>query len=165
MTVHHPSRRRLLQAGARGTAAVLLGAPAVAACTDRHTAPGPDPLDAVARLAAADAQLAVEISDTHPSLAAAAVAVAADRRAHAEAVRTELRRVSPTPAASSSAATPSSRPPLVPTDSADARRELDSALRAGQDQAAALVGAAPGHRAGLLASIAACCASHRAVLP
>lgn len=164
MTAHQPSRRRVLQAGARGVAAVLLGAPALAACTDQRAAPGPDPLEPVARLAAADARLAAEIADAHPSLAAAAAAVAADRRAHAEAVRTELRRVSPTPAASSTAVTPSSRPPVL-TESADARRELDAALRAGQDQAAALVGPAPGHRAGLLASIAACCASHLAVLP
>ncbi len=70
----------------------------------------------------------------------------------------------PTPSASSTAATPSSRPP-VPADSAAALRELDAALRAAQDQAATLVGSAPGYRAGLLASIAACCASHRAVLP
>lgn len=53
----------------------------------------------------------------------------------------------------------------MPTDSSAARDELDTALLSAQDQAATLVGPAAGHRAGLLASIAACCASHRAVLP
>ncbi|MPZ66094.1 MAG: hypothetical protein GEU83_11465 [Pseudonocardiaceae bacterium] len=154
----------MLDAGARGAAAVLLGAPALAACTDRQTPPAPDPLEPVARRAVADARLAATISNAHPSLAAAAAAVAADRRAHAAAVRAELRRVRPTPAPSSVAAAPPSSPP-VPTDTAAARGELAAALRAAQGQAATVVESAPGHRAGLLASIAACCASHRAVLP
>lgn len=142
---------------------MLLGAPVLAACTDQPP-PAPDPLEPVARRAAADARLAAAISNAHPSLAAAAASVAATRREHAAALRAELRRVRPTPPAGSTAPAPPSRP-AVPTDSSAARDELDAALLTAQDQAATLVGPAPGHRAGLLASIAACCASHRAVLP
>lgn len=164
MNAPRPSRRRVFDAAARGAAAALFAAPALTACTDRDAAPAPDPLEPVARRAAADARLAAAISAAHPTLASAAAAVAGDRRAHAASLRQELRRVRPTPAPSSTAAAPPSRPP-VPTESSAARDELDAALLAAQDQAAALVGPAPGHRAGLLASISACCASHRAVLP
>lgn len=164
MTAPRLDRRRVLGAGARGGAALLLGGAALASCTQRRAPRPPDPLEPVVRRAAADARLATAVAMTHPALAEAATALATDREAHAAAVRAELRRVRPTPATGTTPATPSGRPP-APTDPTTARRELDDALRAAQDEAAALVGAAPGHRAGLLSSIAACCASHRAVLP
>lgn len=166
MNAPRPTRRRVFDAAARGAvAAAFLTAPALAGCTDRNTAPTPDPLEPVARRAAADARLAAAISASHPTLAPAAAAVAGDRRAHAASLRQELHRVRATPVPpSSTAAAPPSRPP-VPAEASAARDELDAALLAAQTQAAALVGPAPGHRAGLLASISACCASHRAVLP
>lgn len=163
MSMPRLDRRRVLGAGARSGAALLLGGAALISCTQHRASPPPDPLEPVARRAAADARLATAIAAAHPSLAQAATAVAADRRAHATAVRAELRRVRPSPAPSPTSTTPPSRSP-APSGSAAARRELDGALRAAQDGAAALVRTAPGHRAGLLASIAACCASHRAVL-
>lgn len=163
MSASRPTRRRVLGAGARGSAAVLLGGAALVSCTQPRTPPQPDPLESVARHAAADVALATAIAAAHPALAEAATAVATDRRAHAEAVRGELRRVTPTPSPSSTPTVPADLP--VADDPAAARRELDGALRTAQHGAAVLVESAPGHRAGLLASIAACCASHLAVLP
>jgi len=170
----HPSRRRILAAGAT----LLVTAPAaLAACTGSARAPErPDPLEAPARRAETDTALAQAVAQiaaqagtqTHPDLATAARALAADRTAHAITLHAELRRVRPGPAASNAAplAAPTSIAPL-PTDPPDltgARASLTEAVRAAQDEAARLVMTLPGYRAALLASVAACCASHAAVL-
>jgi hypothetical protein len=54
--------------------------------------------------------------------------------------------------------------PADPPDLTGARASLTEAVRAAQDEAAGLVMTLPGYRAALLASVAACCASHAAVL-
>ncbi len=161
-------------------ATLLVAGPAVlAGCTGSALAPeSPDPLEAPARRAETDSALAqavaqmagqVAAAQTHPALATAAKALAADRMAHAITLRAELRRVRPEPASSSAtppaAPTSAALPPTDPSDLTGARASLIEAVRAAQDEAARLVMALPGYRAALLASVAACCASHAAVLP
>lgn len=158
--VPRPTRRQMLA----GTVGVLVTA-AVAgagACTGRPAEPpAPDPLRALVTAALADAELADAVAAAHPPLAAAAGAVAADRRAHALALDAEVTRATPSPTPSSTTA-PSAQ--VAPPDPAAATAALVAAVRAAQDQASALVTGLPRHRAGLVASVAACCASHLAVL-
>lgn len=152
------TRRRVL-------VALMLGGPALAACTPSPPAPPlPDPLAPVAARAEADVVLAEMVAADHPDLAAAATAIAADREQHAVALRNELRRARPGPSSSASPR-PSAAAVTPAPDVAAARASLLDALGDAREQVAALVGHAPGHRAALLASIAACCASHEAVLP
>jgi hypothetical protein len=160
-----PSRRQALAAGATTAALLLAGPAALAGCT--ASAPGsegPDPLDAPARRAEADVVLAAAVAGTHSTLATAANALSADRAAHARALRAELHRVHPDPLPSSTAKPPPAVPPAVSPDPAAAQAALTGAMRAAQDEAAELAITLPGYRAALLASIAACCATHTAVL-
>jgi hypothetical protein len=164
-----PNRRRVLAAGAT---LLLAGPAALTGCTLPARAPeGPDPLEAPARRAEADAALATGVAQlaahAGPVLATAARALAADRMAHATMLRAELRRVRPGPASSSVS------PPVAPLPSnpepsnpalAGAQGTLAQAVRAAHDEAAELVMTLPGYRAALLASVAACCASHAALL-
>lgn len=151
-------------------ATLLLAAPAVLiGCAPSAHAPlGPDPLESPARRAEADAALAATVAQTaaeaHPALAATSSALAKDRLAHATTLRAELHRARPGPP-STSAAPPIGPPSAVPApDGAAARTALIQAVRAAQDEAAELVMTLPGYRAALLASIAACCATHAALL-
>ena len=162
-----PSRRRALAAGV-STAALLLAGPtaALAGCAVSASAPDkPDPLEPPARRAEADAALAAAVAGAHSTLAAAANALAADRAVHARTLRAELHRVRPDPVPASAAqpASPVVPPPVSP-DPAAAKAVLTQAMRAAQDEAAALVLTLPGYRAALLASVAACCATHTALL-
>ena len=174
-----PTRRRVLAA-----AATLSVAPAAAltGCTLPVRIPEvPDPLEPPARRAEADATQASTVaqlaSRADPVLAAAARALATDRRTHAATLRAELRRVRPSPAPHSPAQhSPaphgpdprSTSPPVAPQpptpELASARGTLTEAVRAAHDEAAGLVMTLPGYRAALLASVAACCASHAALL-
>jgi hypothetical protein len=168
------SRRRMLGAGA----ALLVAGPTVlAGCTgSTPVAPEePDPLEQPARraetdslLAQAVAQMATEIANQveGQALVTAATALAADRMAHAITLRTELRRVRPTtvPSSITPSAPPAPTPPPAVSDLASARAALLQAVRSAQDEASQLVATLPGYRAALLASVAACCASHAAVL-
>jgi ribosomal protein S12 methylthiotransferase accessory factor YcaO len=161
-----PSRRRALAAGAT-TAALFLAGPAVlAGCTASTPASeAPDPLEAPARRAAADVALAAAVAEAYQALAATARALAADRAAHAAMLRAELHRAHPDLAPPSAAQpTPPVPPPPVSPDPATAQAALTQAMRAAQDEAAALVITLPGYRAALLASVAACCATHTALL-
>lgn len=169
-----PSRRRVLGTGA-ATALLLLGAPvALAGCTPWSSGrQGPDQLEAPARRAETDAararavaQMATGTSNrAGAELAAAAKCLAADRTAHANALRAELRRVRPDTASTTSApAPPPVTPPPVAPDLASAQSALTEAMHSARDEAAALVMTLPGYRAALLASIAACCATHAALL-
>ena len=136
---------------------------------------GPDPLESPALRAEADTTQAITtaqlVAETDAELATAARALAADRRAHASALRAELRRVRPgpavdgaTPPAAFRAGPSPTEPPPTSPDLAGTRSALIRAMRAAQDEAAALVLTLPGYRAALLASIAACCATHAALL-
>jgi hypothetical protein len=162
-----PSRRRVLAAGAATASLLLAGPGTLTGCTSSARAPEePDPLEPPARRAEADAALAAAVAQiaTHADagLATAAGALAADRIAHAATLRAELRRVRPRPTASN-AAGPVASPPVSP-DLADARATLTQAVHGAQDEAARLVDTLPGYRAALLASVAACCATHAALL-
>jgi type IV secretory pathway VirB10-like protein len=159
-----PSRRRVLAAGASTAALFVAGPAALAGCT--ASAPGPeepDPLEAPARRAEADAALATAVAGMHSTLAAVANALAADRATHATALRTELHRVQPIPPSAAPPAPPAAPPPVSP-DKATAQAALTQAMRAAQDEAAGLVITLPGYRAALLASVAACCATHLTLL-
>lgn len=163
-----PSRRRVLAIGA-ATVTLLVASPAtLSGCIGSGRPPEePDPLEAPARRAEADSALAQAVAQAHPTLTAAASALAADRMAHGRTLHTELRRVRPEPAAGATAAAAPPAPvvpPSVHPDPADAQVALTQALRAAQYEAAGLVLTLPGYRAALLASVAACCATHAALL-
>ncbi len=167
---------------AAGAALLVAGPAALPGCTGSPAAPErPDPLEPPALRAETDSALAQAVAlmaaqvatqtgaQTHPALATVARALAADRMAHAITLRAELRRVRPAPAvrgaAPPAAPTPAPPPPLADPDLASARATLLQAVHAAQDEAADLVLTLPGYRAALLASVAACCATHAAVLP
>ena len=166
-------------AAAASTAALVLAGPAgLTGCTASAPAPEqPDPLESPARRAEADAVQALAAAQlvTHADsgVAAAAKALAADRMAHATTLRAELRRVRPAAAPSVAGSLPAVPPPGAPPpaspspanpDLAGTRSALIRAMHAAQDEAAALVLTLPGYRAALLASVAACCATHAALL-
>lgn len=159
----HGRRRVLLAAASAG--GLLAAAPlGLAGCSvlGPQTPEPPDPLEAPAKRAEADVALARWTADTYPELAAPAGAYALDRQEHAAALRAELRRLDPEPEPTTPSAPPA--PPVV-TGQQDARDSLAAAMARAQGEAAGLVAAVPGYRAALLASVAACCASHVAVLP
>jgi len=161
-----PSRRRVLAAGASTAALLLAGPTALAGCTASSPASqAPDPLEAPARRAEVDAALATVVAGMHPTLAAAANALAADRAAHAKTLRAELHRAHPdlVPSSAAQPAPPVVPPPVSP-DATTAQAALTQTMRAAQDEAAELVITLPGYRAAMLASIAACCATHTALL-
>lgn len=181
-----PRRRHLL---ATGAALIVAGPAVLAGCVESApVAPeGPDPLEQPARRAETDSDLAQAVAqmaaqsttqsapeagtqtgaETGIALAAAARALAADRTAHAIMLRGELHRARPAPVPSSVApsALPAPAPPLAGADLASARAALLQSVHSAQDEASRLVALLPGYRAALLASVAACCASHAAVLP
>lgn len=164
MTEPRPSRRRAIAVGAATGALLLTGSMGLTGCTSSAPpAPAPpDPLELPAKRAESDAALAQALAAAYPELATAAGAFAADRRAHGAALRTELHRVRPSSAPSSPVPPPAPVPAAA--DQTQARDTLAEAVQAAQDEAAALVPRMPGYRAALLASVAACCASHTAVL-
>jgi hypothetical protein len=160
-----PTRRRVLATSGRG--ACGLATSAFVTCTIGCTVtppapPQPDPLQALLAAALADAALASAVAAAHPPLAPAANALAADRRAHADALKAEVVRATPAPATPPPSTTLTAAVP--PPDRAAARGVLVEAAKAAQAQAGGLVAALPRYRAGLVASVAACCASHLAVL-
>lgn len=162
----------MLATGAVSASLLLAGPGAPTGCTSSARAPdGPDPLESPARRAETDATLAQAVAQSARSadhadsvLVATARALAADRMAHATALRAELRRAQPASAPSAAAVPPPVAGPPATVDLAGARTVLTQAVRAAQDEAAGLVTTLPGYRAALLASVAACCASHAALL-
>lgn len=159
-----PHRRRVLAAGAT---LLLAGPAALTGCAVPVFAPqGPDPLESPARRAEADAALAAAVAQlaaqADPMFAATARALAADRMTHAATLRAEVRRVRPRHSFAGGFSPVA--PPKADPDLATARGALTQAVRAAHEEAAGLVMTLPGYRAALLASIAACCASHAALL-
>ena len=172
--LRRPTRRVVLAAGIAIAGSGPLAA--LAGCTPPPPPPPPppDPFEPLIASATEHAELAEAVAAAHPSLAGAARQVAADRRVHADALAAEVRRVTPTPqpvtsapssaGASSGASSGGTIGSPAPVDPAAARTALLSASTNGQRQAADLVAGLPRYRAGLVASIAACCASHAVVL-
>jgi hypothetical protein len=162
----HCSRRAVV------TAIAVSGGYALISCTAEAPPPPPppDPLEPLIAAATGNAALADSVAAAHPPLAAAARQIATDRRAHAGALAAEIRRATPTPVTTSppagrgGTASSGAISAPAPADPAAARTALLRATSDAQRQAADLVGALPRHRAGLVASVAACCASHAVVL-
>lgn len=112
----------------------------------------PDPLAAMAAAARSDATAARKLGESAD--AKLAVAVAEVRAAHAEALTTEAARAN--------------RPPLEGkklSSSVSDLAALGKRLREARKQALSLLAAEPRHRAGLLGSVAAGCASAQALDP
>lgn len=163
MTIVLPrfGRRRVLIAGVCAVAAL----PLASACTPEPAPEPVDPLEALLSRATTDLALAKATAAAHQGLAAQAGAVAGDRQQHAEALRKELERVRPARASSTASGAPStSAAPSVPGQPAAALTALREAVSAAEKEAAGLVANLPPYRAGLVASVAACCASLREVL-
>lgn len=159
-----PSRRTVLAAIAGGPLAGVVG------CTSEPPPPPPpDPFEPLIAAATEHATLADAVAAAHPALAGAARQVAADRRVHADALSAEVRRATPSPVTSAPPAPSGARVSgsvgsPAPVDPAAAKTALLRASASAQRQAADLVTALPRYRAGLVASVAASCASHAVVL-
>jgi hypothetical protein len=161
------SRRRML-ALAMATPVALSG---LGACTPGSGEPeGPDPLIALAAAARSDAALAAAAVAADPALADRVEPLRVARTEHAAALDAEVTRLDPdhtpvpgptgTPSTgSTSTATPSAAPGARP--GLDALREAVATAHAA---AAAVAVDLPAERAGLVCSVAACCAAYEAVL-
>ncbi|HEY4006066.1 MAG TPA: hypothetical protein VGM60_12905 [Pseudonocardia sp.] len=156
--VSHLTRRSLLS----GIAGALVVAPPgglLGACGKDE----PDPLASVAARASADAALIDQVRTNAAVPAETAgllTELARARRAHAAALATAISGTStPAPA-------PTPRPPskAASPDPHKALAQVRGGLQDAQRQAGTLVGTLPRSRAGLLGSIAACCAAYREVL-
>ncbi len=141
-------------------AGAAFAAVAAAGCTGGNE-PEPPKIDVLAEFAAAarrDAQLAGALAIGLPDRQAALGIVAAERTAHAEALETEIARVTPP---TSTTGTPSTTAPVVDVPPFEAFvAQLTTSARRAADTARTL----SGFRAGLLGSISAACAVHVGVV-
>jgi hypothetical protein len=153
-------RRRVL--GLALLAPVAFGLGGCGTGPDR--AEGPDPLIALADAARADAALAAAAIAAGPDLRARLEPLQAARAEHATALDAEVVRAG---------GSPPSAPPTAPPDAAAAPAgvtqvvglaRVREAVAASQRGAAQLVPDLPPERVGLVASVAACCATYAAVL-
>jgi hypothetical protein len=147
------SRRRLL-------AGVLLLPPALAGCSLAGPAgpTGPDPLIALADAARADAALAIAAIAASPSLTGRVQPLIDARTAHAAALDAEVARLDPdhdgpTPI-------PTAAPVRQDPDLASVQEAVAASGRAAGEAAMTL----PAERAGLVASVSACCTTYAATL-
>jgi hypothetical protein len=149
------NRRRVLQL------ALLLpvAAGALGGCHGSDAAP--DPLIALADAARADAALAAAAVAADAGLAARVDPLRAARIEHAGALDAEVARVRGT---ARSSATPSSAAPTAPPAPAVTLARVRDAVVASQRGAAELVPTLSAQRVGLVASVAACCATYAVVL-
>ncbi|MFF7941128.1 hypothetical protein ACFZC5_15555 [Nocardia gamkensis] len=166
-------RRSAIRLAGGATVGVLaLGA--AAGCTGDDVVHEPDPLAAQEVAARADAAAATAAIAVAPDRHAALAAIAAERTAHADALRSEIDRVigvyadgtkpvhrtranaSGPSAVASGSAVPPNTPPSIET--------LRARLAESRKSAADLARALDGYRAGLLASISAACAVQAGVL-
>lgn len=152
-------RRPVLLAGVSvlgGVAAATALSGLLTGCAEQP----PDPLIALLTQARADAALATAAAEAlraKPDTSEVVVALAAARRAHADALTTELGDDAPEAPGTGSPA------PAAPA-AGDAVRAVTAALDDAQRRAADAVPGLPRHRAALVGSIAACCGAYRAVL-
>lgn len=148
------ARRRVL-------AGALLLAPALAGCSLGGGADDPpDPLIALADAARADAALAAAAIAATPALAERVQPLVDARTAHAAALDAEVTRLDPerTPAPTPVPA------PDRPAPGGDALARVREAVDASGKAAAGVALDLPAERIGLVASVAACCATYAAVL-
>jgi hypothetical protein len=123
----------------------------------------PDPLIALADAARADAALAAAAIAADPELAARVDPLRAARVEHAVALDAEVVRAGGTPGSTAPPAPSPSADPAGVTQSVTLAR-VREAVATSQRGAAALVPDLPAERVGLVASVAACCATYAAVL-
>ncbi|QGK72358.1 hypothetical protein GIY23_16800 [Allosaccharopolyspora coralli] len=135
----------------------LLPVTAVLACTADEQPP--DPLQALARTARADAVLAELAAELGVGQAPELVRV---RRAHADALQREIDRIDPPDEDDPRPRDP--QPSQRPSSAPEATTALTEALRSAGRQAADQVPRLPAHRAGLVGSVSASCASLLEVL-
>lgn len=147
------SRRRLL-------AGMLLAPPLLAGCSLGSSTKdtGPDPLIALADSARADAVLVAAVVTAAPELAERLTPLRTARTEHAAALDAEVARLAP-----SATATPAPAP-TAPTGTAVTPAAVQAAVLASGKAAAAAALTLPAERVGLVASVAACCATYAAVL-
>ena len=148
-------RRRILALAVPVAAVVLGGCAAPDRPDDR-----PDPLVALADAARADAALAAAAVAADPALAARLGPLRAARTEHATALDAEVVRLGGTAAPPASAAAVVTTTPAPPVTLARVR----AAVAASHVGAAELVEDLPADRVGLVAAVAACCATYAAVL-
>lgn len=151
-------RRQVLRAAVVGFAApaLLAGLGGCALGSD------PDPLLALAAAAREDAELADAVVKAFAQLTDPLASMVDARRAHGRALDEEITRLDPD---HQTAGDPPATPVTVPGSTADAALAgVLTALANAARQAAEAVPELPGYRAGLVGSIAACCAGYRAVL-
>ncbi|WP_028476551.1 hypothetical protein [Nocardia sp. CNY236] len=160
-------RRSALRLAGSGAVGVLTLA-ALAGCAEGDTVHEPDPLAAQEALARADAAAATAAIAVEPARHSALSTVAAERTAHADALRAETVRVIGVYADGTTPThlTSESDPTTVPPSDAGARsiESLRTQLMASGQSAAELARTLSGYRAGLLASIGAACAAQVEVL-
>lgn len=161
--------------GRRRVLALALLAPAAAAglgaCTRGAAGPpAPDPLLALAQAARADAALVAAAAAADPELADRVDPLRAARTEHAAALEAEVVRaggtVPTTPPAPPPTGAPSAAPTAAPAgvDGTVTLARVRAALAESQRGAAQLVPELPAERVGLVAAVAACCATYAAVL-
>jgi hypothetical protein len=134
-----------------------LAAPVLAGCAARSADAGPDPLIPLLTRARSDAALVTAVLTVEPSLTGRLDPLRSARSDHATALEQEIARVAGT-------ATPV---PVPAPATSQPGVNLDAVRRAVADaakEAAGLVGTVPNARAGLVGSVAACCAAYSAVL-
>lgn len=164
------SRRSLFRIAATGTLGLAF-APILTGCSEDDVADvrEADQLLEQARLARRDAASAAAAVTVLPDRANALTTISAQRSAHAEALEAEIARAAGTYADGSTPTTATSAPestttgptaPPTPPSVEQLRSELTESQQAAADLAAKL----SRHRAGLMASISAACATHVVVL-
>lgn len=158
---HHLSRRSTLRLACAGTLGTLAMS-ATTACEQGESKPEPpDPLIVQQQSAAADAAAATAAIAVLPDRAAALKVIAAERTAHAEALRIEVARAAgvyrdgTTPTPEPQATTAAAPAPIPPPTLAELRDRIAASRRS----AAELANTLSTYRAGLLGSISASCAA------
>ncbi|WP_327389776.1 hypothetical protein [Mycolicibacterium stellerae] len=145
------SRRRMLF----GTATLAALGLTAAACGKPPPPPDLDDLMTQLDMAHGDSQLASDAATAaKPAMRPALAAVSAERSKHAEALASEIARMTGEPTTSSSTTTTSAQQPTAPTT-----KDVIAALRRSADSAGQTAAQLSGYRAGLLGSIAASCAA------
>ncbi len=146
------NRRRVLTGGV----ALAVLAIATPACSSPPAPPAVDELEAQLTLARQDSDLAAAAAAGAPEQVNRALKqVAAERAQHAQALTTEIKRLTPTSTSTTttSPTTTASAAGTPPPPLAD----VVTSLKASADSARQLASIASGYRAGLLGSIAAAC--------
>ena len=151
-----PARRQFLLAAA-GAMLLVPVTGLLAGCGDDR----PDPLEVLAKHARADATMIDGMRATNalkPDQVAMLSDIAAARQSHASALELALGEQNSTPASTSNHPTPAAG------TAADALYRVREALDHAKESAGKVVLTVPREHAGLVGSIAACCAAYRSVL-